>query len=60
VKLVERIEIRYFRSFSEKTIKIVDLKDLNIFSGSNDVGKSNVLKALNLFFNNEITIGEFF
>lgn len=60
MKLIERIEIRYFRSFSEKTIKIIDLKDLNIFSGSNDVGKSNVLKSLNLFFNNEISIGEFF
>ncbi|WP_312081802.1 AAA family ATPase [Empedobacter sp.] len=60
MKLIERIEIRYFRSFSEKTIKIIDLKDLNIFSGSNDVGKSNVLKSLNLFFNDEITIGEFF
>lgn len=60
MKLIERIEIRHFRSFGEKTIKIIDLKDLNIFSGSNDVGKSNVLKSLNLFFNNEITIGEFF
>jgi predicted ATPase len=60
MRLIERIEIRYFRSFSEKIIKIIDLKDLNIFSGSNDVGKSNVLKSLNLFFNNEITIGEFF
>lgn len=36
----------------------MDLKDLNILSGSNDVGKSNVLKVLNLFFNNEISIGE--
>ena len=60
MKLIERIEIRYFRSFGERNIKIINLKDLNIFSGSNDVGKSNVLKALNLFFNNEINIGEFF
>lgn len=58
MKIIERIEIRYFRSFGEKIVKIVDLKDLNILSGSNDVGKSNVLKALNLFFNNEINIGE--
>jgi len=60
MKIIERIEIRYFRSFGEKNVKIVDLKDLNIFSGSNDVGKSNVLKALNLFFNDEINIGEKF
>lgn len=60
MKIIERIEIKYFRSFAEKNVKITDLKDLNIFSGSNDVGKSNVLKALNLFFNNEINIGEEF
>ncbi|MCD9855869.1 ATP-binding protein [Epilithonimonas sp. JDS] len=58
MRLIERIEIRYFRSFGEKIVKITDLKDLNILSGSNDVGKSNVLKVLNLFFNNEINIGE--
>jgi hypothetical protein len=58
MKIIERVEIRYFRSFGEKIVKISDLKDLNILSGSNDVGKSNVLKALNLFFNNEINIGE--
>lgn len=60
MKLIHRIEIKYFRSFGEKSVKIVDLKDLNIFSGSNDVGKSNVLKALNLFFNNIINIDEEF
>ncbi len=58
MKLIERIEIKYFRSFGEKSVKIIELKDLNIFSGSNDVGKSNVLKALNLFFNNIISIEE--
>ncbi len=60
MKLIEKIEIKYFRSFSDKSVKIVSLQDLNIFSGSNDVGKSNVLKALNLFFNDEIIIGEKF
>lgn len=60
MKIIEKIEIKYFRSFGEKSVKVVDLKDLNIFSGSNDVGKSNVLKALNLFFNDEINIGEKF
>jgi len=60
MKLIEKIEIKYFRSFSDKSVKIISLQDLNIFSGSNDVGKSNVLKALNLFFNDEIAIGEKF
>ena len=60
MNIIEKIEISYFRSFGEKSIKIENLKDLNIFSGSNDAGKSNVLKALNLFFNDEINIWEKF
>ncbi len=60
MNIIEKIEIGYFRSFGEKSVKIENLKDLNIFSGSNDVGKSNVLKALNLFFNDEINIWEKF
>lgn len=33
---------------------------MNIFVGNNDVGKSNILKALNLFFNNETEAGKLF
>jgi predicted ATP-dependent endonuclease of OLD family len=51
--LIESIEIKYFRSFSDKKVSIENIGDLNIFSGSNDSGKSNVLRALNLFFKNE-------
>lgn len=47
---ISKIEIQYFRSIYMETI--TDLRDLNVFTGKNDVGKSNVLKALNLFFNN--------
>ncbi|MCE5189197.1 MAG: ATP-binding protein [Eubacteriales bacterium] len=47
---ISRIEIQYFRSIYMETI--TDLHDLNVLTGKNDVGKSNVLKALNLFFNN--------
>jgi predicted ATP-dependent endonuclease of OLD family len=47
---VEGLEIRYFRSVWRA--KIRDLRDITVFSGKNDVGKSNLLKALNLFFNN--------
>jgi AAA15 family ATPase/GTPase len=35
-----------------------DLKDINVYIGSNDVGKSNILRALNLFFNNEVGYDE--
>jgi AAA15 family ATPase/GTPase len=51
VDLIERIEINYFRSVYSVSIK--KLRDLNVFIGANDAGKSNVLRALNLFFNNE-------
>lgn len=38
----------YFRSFYK--FKIRHLKDLNIIFGKNDSGKSNIVRALNLFF----------
>ncbi len=46
---IESIHIKNFRSIRSLTI---NLSKMNIFVGLNDVGKSNVLKALNLFFNN--------
>jgi AAA ATPase-like protein len=61
MKLIEKIEIKHFRSFLGTPKKfettVVDLRDLNIFSGSNDSGKSNILRALNVFFNGEISHG---
>ena len=45
---VKRISIKNFRSIVNETI---ELSDFNCFVGKNDSGKSNVLKALNLFFN---------
>ncbi len=59
MKIIDKIEIKHFRSFMGSTKEyeaaIYDLKDLNIFSGANDSGKSNILRALNLFFNDEIS-----
>ncbi|MDX1522142.1 MAG: AAA family ATPase, partial [Anaerolineae bacterium] len=52
MQLIKSIEIRYLRSIHRISIK--QLGDLTIFSGANDAGKSNILKALNLFFNNEV------
>ena len=48
--LITKIEITSFRSI-EKII--IPVKEINVFSGSNDIGKSNILKAINLFFNNQ-------
>jgi len=51
MSFINWIKIKNFRSLTSVTIK--DLSNLNIVIGNNDTGKSNVLKALNLFFNNE-------
>jgi AAA15 family ATPase/GTPase len=48
--LITKINIEYFRSL--KSVSIKGINHLNIFSGKNDIGKSNVLKALDIFFNN--------
>jgi len=46
--LITKIKIYNFRSLDSIDI---DLNEISLFVGFNDVGKSNVLKALNLFFN---------
>lgn len=48
MQIIDEIEISYFRSFYK--IKIQNIKDLNIIFGKNDSGKSNVVRALSLFF----------
>ncbi len=47
---IRRISIRNFRSIIDLTM---DATDLTVIVGDNDCGKSNVLRALNLFFNGE-------
>jgi hypothetical protein len=62
MKIIDKIEIKNFRSFGnrkENTTQILNIKDLNIFSGSNDSGKSNILRALNLFFNKQTNLRDF-
>ena len=51
---LKKVRIRNFRSIVDETIHF---DDFNIFVGLNDCGKSNVLKALNLFFNGETENG---
>lgn len=51
---IKKINIKNFRSIRNETIYA---NDINVFVGLNDVGKSNFLKALNLFFNNETDYG---
>ncbi|MFR6065174.1 MAG: ATP-dependent nuclease [Eubacterium sp.] len=54
---INSIQIKNFRSIRNENIVS---NDFNIFVGLNDAGKSNVLKALNLFFNNETDYGKSF
>jgi len=58
MKVIQKIQIRHFRSIFEEDFE--DLNHMNIFGGQNDSGKSNVLKALNLFFNNQTSFLEDF
>lgn len=51
VKLIKEIEVAYFRSIYKE--QITNCSNSNILFGRNDSGKSNILRALNLFFNNE-------
>jgi predicted ATP-dependent endonuclease of OLD family len=52
--IIKSIHIENFRSI--KSID-ADLTQLTIFVGRNDCGKSNILRALNLFFNGETNPG---
>jgi len=46
---ISRIRITNFRSYQEEIT--INLDDLNVFVGENDIGKSTILEALDIFFN---------
>jgi len=61
--VIEQIEIKNFRSFGNRvgeTTKLEKISPLNVLSGSNDSGKSNILRGLNLFFNGKTDLTNFF
>jgi len=61
--VIEQIEIKNFRSFGNRvgeTTKLEKISPLNILSGSNDSGKSNILRGMNLFFNGKTNLYDFF
>ena len=58
MELIKSVEISYFRSIYKESLN--KCGDLNVVFGKNDVGKSNVLRALNLFFNGETNPGQQF
>lgn len=49
MQLIKKIEINYLRSIYSANLDRTG--DLSLFFGRNDSGKSNILRALNLFFN---------
>ena len=61
--IIEQIEIKNFRSFGNRkkeSYKVLKCQSLNIISGANDSGKSNILRALNLYFNKKTDLNNFF
>lgn len=58
MQLIKKVEIHYLRSIYSTSLDAVG--DLNLFFGRNDSGKSNILRGLNLFFNDETDPGSGF
>ena len=52
---LKSIRIRRFRSIEDS--EEIELAPITVFVGANDSGKSNILKAINLFFNSEVVPG---
>ena len=46
---IEKVRIENFRSYQDEIT--IDLNNLNVFVGKNDIGKSTVLEALDIFIN---------
>ncbi|EKF55589.1 hypothetical protein I215_06502 [Galbibacter marinus] len=46
---LNKLKLKNFRSYSLETE--IDVSDLNVIIGKNDVGKSTILEALEIFFN---------
>lgn len=55
MRLIRKVRIQGVRSIENQLLDRVG--DLSVFVGKNSSGKSNVLRALNLFFNGEIEPG---
>src|SRR5690554_2355472 len=46
---ITEIRLKNFRSYRGETV--IPIQNLNVFVGKNDVGKSTILEALDIFFN---------
>lgn len=50
--IIRNLYLKNFRGYSEITIPFDD--SFNLIIGKNDIGKSTILEALEIFFNNQI------
>lgn len=55
MKIISQVQIKGFRSI--RSINIQGLDDFTAFTGLNNSGKSNILRALNAFFNGQTDEG---
>ena len=46
---IKKVVLTNFRGYRSRTV--IDFNDLTVFVGRNDIGKSTILEALDLFFN---------
>jgi AAA15 family ATPase/GTPase len=56
MKIIDSVRIKYYRSILNTTrgnVTHLPVNELNVVVGGNDAGKSNFLRALNLFFNHD-------
>jgi putative ATP-dependent endonuclease of OLD family len=54
---LKKLKLENFRGYAKETV--VDFTDeLTAFLGRNDAGKSTILEALEIFFNNETVMGQ--
>ena len=52
---IKTVKLHNFRSYKDVTI---NFDDLTAFVGKNDIGKSTILEALDIFFNESKVIAE--
>ncbi len=51
---IKKIRLTNFRSYKEEIT--IDFNDLNVFVGRNDSGKSTILEAMDVFFNEKTSV----
>ena len=53
---LHQLKLKNFRSYQKETC--INFENLTTFVGKNDAGKSTILEALEIFFNNKIIVCE--